>query len=226
MTIQLDEVVFDETNLRVRDMRTLEGGRMRRRVRLQGVLTDVVHRDAVEAMLDEGAAAAGEWAGWRALEIRPGRRLWVRPERFEREVGLDGQTGAFDLVVESRELTEEAVEPTTYSWDIADSHASLAIENDGTAPAPVALAYTPTEATTRPGFSIGARTLVYDGVVEAGQTLELDDHTGQVTLDGNNITPDCEGLPPRVGSGVREMVFTAEAGGSGTAEVIFHARWW
>jgi hypothetical protein len=75
---------------------------------------------------------------------------------------------------------------------------------------------------------VGDRVLTYDGTVAAGSTLVVDAAAGVALLDGVDVTPYTDGLPPLLSPGDNTLVYADESVSTPdvAVSVAFHARWW
>ena len=74
----------------------------------------------------------------------------------------------------------------------------------------------------------GRRGLVFDGVVRAGQTLQLDGARGAALLDGEDVTPYTLGEFPRITPGGTALTYKGDPVGphAATVTVAYRHRWW
>lgn len=225
MSIALNGVTLDAGRTVVREWYETVGGRDRRRIELQGSV-EAASRAAVTEKLDAILAAASAADYSAALSVRPGRVLHVRRIAFTREPAPDSPQAAFTLRLESEGPFEYAESVTEKAWPIADSGAVLVIEPDGNAPAPVAVKLVAESELVKPAIGDGERVMEYLGAVGVGAVIVFDGVEGNVTLNGEDVTPYSAGDFPRLEPGNTTLTFTAESGGMASGGITYRDRWW
>ena len=228
MAIALGEYVFDEKHTAAVEKYEEVGGHDARQVRLSGVIRGKATVAEIEATLDAILTASSEGAANTPLELREGRRLWVRRVAFAREVTAAARTGAFTLDLEAPLPFEEAIDESTETWAIAGSGDECVVTSSGNAKSPLRIELVASGTLVAPRFAMGARTIAYLGVVEDGCTLVFDAVSGRVTLDGVDVTAYGTGEFPMLAPGNNTLVYTDEPASSHTASVslAWRNRWW
>jgi len=201
------------------------GGKDARIIRIHGFLDreapDPDTPAPLEALL---AAASGEDPT--ALRLRPGRQLWVTRRRFTQ--AAHGRYAAFTLELEAAHQFEEATEPLAMPWDtIADGPVLMTL-NPGTAAAPIIIEMTALEDIAEPAFTDGTRTLHYEGLVLAGQTLRFDGEARKLLRGDDDLSPYTQGIFPEAAPGITAITFAhhASEGQAATINLQFRPRWW
>ncbi|MFP4173083.1 MAG: phage distal tail protein [Candidatus Hydrogenedentota bacterium] len=225
MSITLNGVTLDPGRTAVREWYETVGGRDRRRIEVQGSV-EAASRAKMTEKLDAILAAASAADYSAALSVRPGRVIRVRRIAFTREPAPDSPRAAFTLQLESEGPFEYSEAVTEHAWPIADSGAVLAIEPDGNAPAPVVVTLEAESELVRPAIGDGERAMEYQGAVGVGAVIAFDGVEGEVTLDGEDVTPYSAGEFPWLEPGGTTLTFTAESGGAAQGEAVYRNRWW
>jgi len=90
------------------------------------------------------------------------------------------------------------------------------------------IALTPSADATQPSIGVGERVLACDLLVPAGSTLLVDAAAGKVLLEGEDVTPYTQGLPPLFAPGPNTLVYADHSPAMPTVAVAcaFRARWW
>lgn len=228
MALSIGEVLLDSRATHVKERLEEVGGRDERRILVAGVVTGLSTREAIEARLDAivQAASVENWSA--ALSLRPGRRLWVRREGYSREVDSAGRTGAFELKLSARDPFEESIDEVAIAWNVDGVGAVRAFATNGNAPALPVFGIVAATDLALPGIDDGRRGLVFDGVVRAGQTLQLDGARGAALLDGEDVTPYTLGEFPRITPGGTALTYKGDPVGphAATVTVAYRHRWW
>lgn len=225
MSIALNGVTLDPGRTAVREWYETVGGRDRRRIELQGSV-EAATRAKMTEKLDAILAAASAADYSAALSVRPGRVIRVRRIAFTREPAPDSPQAAFDLRLESEDPFEYSDAATEQAWPIADSGAALVIAPAGNAPAPVVVTLEAESELVKPAIGDGERVMEYQGAVGVGGVIVFDGVEGEVTLNGEDVTPYSAGDFPRLEPGGTTLTFTAESGGAAHGEVVYRDRWW
>ena len=225
MSIALNGVTLDAGRTAVREWHETVGGRDRRRIELQGTV-EAASRAKMTETLDAILAAASAADYSAALSLRPGRIIRVRRIAFTREPAPDSPRAAFTLRLESEGPFEYAESVTEHAWPIAGSGAVLTIDPDGNAPAPVVVALEAESELVKPALGDGERVMQYQGAVGMGGVIVFDGVEGEVTLNGEDVTPYSAGDFPRLESGGTTLTFTAESGGTAQGQAAYRDRWW
>ena len=210
MAITLGEVTFDPRATHGREQLEEVGGRDERRIVLSGVVSGLSTREEIEARLDAivEAASADDWSA--ALQLRPGRRLWVRRDAYTREIDAGGRTGSFELKLGARDPFEESVDETTVAWAIDGDGATCALDTDGNAPARPVVTLVAAIDLACPALEDGERRIFYDGIVHAGSVLVLDSAEGRALLDDEDVTQYAFGAFPLVSPGGTTLVYRGD----------------
>jgi hypothetical protein len=227
MGITLGGYAFGESITAVREHLKERGGRDARVVLLKGVLEGLASLDAIEAELDAIAAAASDTEE-AVLTLRPGRVLVVRRTALARQVYRDALSATFELELEAADAFERAAEETEVAGVFTGGQLTLDIPASGNTPALPRIGLTPDSSAVRPSVGVGDRVLTYDGTVAAGSTLVVDAAAGVALLDGVDVTPYTDGLPPLLSPGDNTLVYADESVSTPdvAVSVAFHARWW
>ncbi len=228
MAITLGPVTFDDAHTTVREKLEEVGGRNERRVTVSGAIVGQSTVSAIEAQIDAILDAASVEDFSAELSLRSGRRLFVRRNKFSREVQTEALAGAFTLELEAKDTVEESTSITTVNWTVTASGQTQAASSAGTVYAKPKLSLVATGTIVDPTFSDGARILAYSGTVQDGETLVLDAATGSATLEGSDVTPYTTGVFPRISPEGVTLTYADDAGSSHTAQVTitFRNRWW
>ena len=225
MTITLGTLSLDRCeDIRVREQMEEVGGRDARCIELVGIIQRSTIPE-VEAALDALCAAASDSDYRTPLMLRPGRRLWVRRLRFTREVNHRARTGTFILGLEAQNPFEESVQEYWATWILDERGLSCRVESAGNAPAPLALLVNPVRDLGEPVFSDGVRSLRFNGVAAAGESLLIDGITGKITLNGADVTAWTSGDFPLVVPGVT-LLTCAVSQPEAFATISWRDRWW
>lgn len=228
MAVTLGTVSFDPDTTHVRETLEEVGGRDARRIELTGMIVGEASLMDVEAALDAilDSASAEDYSA--ELSLRAGRRLWVRRNAFTREVSPDGPAGSFTLKLEARDPFEEGTVAVEAVKVVSASGESIVLGVGGNVfTRPVVIIEAVGEL-VNPAVSDGTRTMLYEGVVAAGEVLQFDGEAGQVTLEGVDVTPFTTGLLPRIYPGTETLTYTDDASSthSATMRVQWRPRWW
>ncbi|HOJ33363.1 MAG TPA: hypothetical protein PKY35_05010 [Candidatus Hydrogenedentes bacterium] len=228
MVIKLNDYRFDPATIQIKDQIEEIGGRNRRRITLSGIIADKPTVEEVEQVLDAIYYAASHTTYDNELSLREGRRLWVRCCAGTRRVGMEIGFGAFELLLESRDLTEESIAIEQQIWAIASSGATFALSTIGSAPALPTIVLTAAASLVAPSFSDGERRIVFPGTVSPGATLCLDASQGKVILNTTDVTPYVVGKFPRIVSPETVWTYSDESSTNpvGEAVISYHHRWW
>lgn len=228
MAVTLGTVTFDPDTTHVREALEEVGGRDARRVDLTGMVVGEASVADVEAALDAiiDAASAEDYSA--QLSLRTGRRLWVRRDAFTREVSPEGPAGSFTLKLEAREPFEEGTVAVAAVKVVSASGESIVLGVGGNVYARPVVLVEAVGVLVNPAVSDGTRTIGYEGVVAAGETLRFDGEAGRVTLEGVDVTPFTAGLLPRIYPGTETLTYTDDASSthSATMRVQWRPRWW
>jgi hypothetical protein len=222
----LGAYTFDARATAVREAQAESGGRDAREIRLTGLLGGTA--EELETALDAIVAAAGDGDVETALSLRTGRRLVVRRVGFTREIARDERTATFVLDLEARDPYESSESVHSHAWEVTASGNTLNVASAGNVYARPVITLVASGDVVAPAFSVGERTLTYDGIVPDGESLVLNGETGRVWLLGEDVTPYTSGVFPRIGPGATILTYTDDALSSHTAEVTvdFRDRWW
>lgn len=228
MPITLGNITFDETHTTVRETYEEVGGRNERRIEISGLITGESTVADIVSALDEIIDAASVEDFSAALSLRTGRRLYVRRDRFTREVAPDRLVGSFMMRLLAKDPFEEAVDPTSEQWPITASGATKAVATGGNVFSKPVITLVASGALVNPSISDGSRTITYSGTVGDGLALVLDGPAGKAQLDGDDVTPYTSGLFPRIEPDGTTLTYTDDATSShtATATVAFRDRWW
>ena len=225
MSIALNGVTLDAGRTAVREWYETVGGRDRRRIELQGTV-EAASRAKMTETLDAILAAASAADYSAALSLRPGRVIHVRRVAFMREPAPDAPQAAFTLQLESEGPFEYAESVTETAWPIADGGAVLTIEPKGNAPALVVVTLEAESDLVKPAIGDGERVMEYLGVAGVGEVIVFDGVEGEVTLNGEDVTPYSAGDFPRLEPGGTALTFTAESGGTAQGQAAYRDQWW
>ena len=228
MPITLGTLELDPEHTSVREHLEEVGGRDERRFDVTGLITGESTVDAIEARLDAILDVASQDDYSAAFSLRPGRRFWVRREGFARTIARDSLVGSFTLTLAARDPFEVAVDPTVATWAISASGATTSLSTAGNLFSKPAVSLVAVGDLVNPSFSDGERTIAYTGTVGDAQTLVFDAPEGKVLLDGEDVTPYCSGLFPRIEPEGTTLTYEDDAAGSHTADVTvtYRDRWW
>lgn len=228
MSLLLGDYAFDPLCTTVTEKYEEAGGRDARHIRISGVLRGFHSVSALEAALDAVLAAVPAAEAETTLVLRPGRRLWVRRLAFSREIARNPVAGAFTLDLEAPDPFEESVEEHTHAWEIAAQGAALALDTAGNRATPLRITLSAVSDLIDLEISDGLRTLRYEGIVGASETLTIDGAAGKVLLSGEDIMPYTKGAFPHVAPGGTTLTFSDDDTGAhqATATVAFRDRWW
>ncbi|MBI5093497.1 MAG: hypothetical protein HZB26_13780 [Candidatus Hydrogenedentes bacterium] len=228
MPITLGSIVLDATHTSAAESYAEVGGRDARKITLSGLILGEPTAVEIEARLDAILDAASAEDYGVALSVRADRQLWVRRESFERAFRPDELIGSFTLVLEARDPFEYATTPSSHSWTISASGATLALTSAGNAHALPSITLVAAGTIINPAFGDGTRSIQFSGTVAAGQTLVFDAPSGRVTLDGVDVTPYTAGEFPQIAPEGANLCFTDDAVSSHLASVTvsYNDRWW
>ncbi len=228
MTILLGDHAFDPARTAVSEKHAEIGGRDARVIQIKGVIEDPSTPEAVEAALDAILASASDRADNTPLVLRPRRCLFVRRTGFIRDVRRDPPSGAFTLHLEARNPYEVALDETELAWEIAASGATVHVQTNGNAEAPLTIALTALTPLENIAITDDRRSIAYPGRVAAGETIVFDGGSARVVWEDTDVTPYAEGLFPCVAPHGATLTWTglAEASPCATAIIRFRDRWW
>ncbi len=228
MAITLGEVTFDEAHTTVKEEIAEVGGRDERIITVSGLVLDQRSPGALDAALDDIAAACSTVDYTAFLSVRAGRRFRVRRNEFKREVDRNALVGAFTLVVAAGDPREESVDETRVDWEPEASGAAREFMTQGNTDTGVTLTLTAAGDVATPAFSDGTRTITYDGIVPDAGELVIDGEARTATLNGEDVTPYTAGLFPRIAPGGTTLIYTANPSGGQAARiaVAYRDRWW
>ncbi len=228
--IRLGELEMDPAFTTVSERREWRDTACLRTARVNGLATGHADAQKREAWLDRvWAAAEGDGVSPVALSLRPGRVLWVRPVRLAREGHHRTPDGAFTLDFAAVDPREEAGTESMVPWPITTRDAETVLFSHGTAPAPLTIAFTAGDDILWPSFGDGTRTLRYQGMMAAGQTLTLDGAARKVLLDGLDVTAQCSGeFPGPLCAGEFTLRYRDDLDSSHTGHAVVRWRdlWW
>jgi hypothetical protein len=226
--VTLGNVTFDEKHTSVEERLDEVGGRDERAIEITGILIGASSVAAVNSELDAVLAASSARDFAAALSIRPGRRLWVRRERFVRDVSEEKLVGSFKLGLRAKDPFEESTSVTTAVWPVSSSDTTKTMNSAGNTFAKPIIMLVATGTVVDPTFSDGIRTMGYSGTVGDGSTLVFDAAAGTVTLNGADVTPYVMGEFPRVDPEGTTLTYSDHASSSHTASVVvaYRDRWW
>ena len=228
MAITLGPVTFDDAHTTVREKFEEVGGRNERRITVSGAIVGQSTVSAIEAQIDAILDAASVEDFSAELSLRSGRRLFVRRNKFSREVQNEALVGAFTLELEAKDTFEESTSITTVNWTVTASGQTQAASSVGTVHAKPKIALVATGTIVDPSFSDGTRTLAYSGTVQDSETLVFDAATASATPEGSDVTPYTSGSFPRISPEGVTLTYVDDAGSSHTAQitVTYRDRWW
>jgi hypothetical protein len=227
MPITLGPITLEETNTSARERHDEVGGRDARTITIDGLISGstVAQIEAgLDAILD--AASAEDYTA--ALSLRDGRRLWVRRNKYTRELDRENLAGAFTLELEARDPFEESVDETAVNWNITASGQTQPVTPSGNVFAKPRITLVASGDIINPAFSDGTRAITYMGTVADGEELVFDAATGTATLEGADVTPYTTGLFPNLEPEGTTITYTDDASSTHTATVTiaFRDRWW
>lgn len=227
MSITLGPITFDETNTSARERHDEVGGRDARTITIEGLVSGSTVAE-IEANLDAilDAASAEDYTA--ALSLRDDRRIWVRRNKYTREIDRESLAGAFTLELEARDPFEESVDETTINWNVTASGQTQPITPGGNVFAKPRIALVASGDVINPTFSDGTRTIAYMGTVADGETLVFDAVKGTVTREGADVAPYTTGLFPNLEPEGTAITYTDDVASSHTATVTiaYRDRWW
>ena len=228
MTITLGSLAFEEPHTTVLEKHEEVGGRNQRVITLSGVITGESTVTAIESKLDGILDEASVEDFSVELSLRPGRRLFVRRNKFERDVSRDSLVGTFTLELGAKSPFEESTSETAVNWPVTASGATKAATAGGTVYSIPTITLVASGSIVNPSFSDGTRTISYSGTVADGETLVFDAAARLALLDGADVTPYTAGLFPRILPEGTTLTYTDDAASSHTATVTisFRDRWW
>lgn len=228
MAITLGPVTFDDAHTTVREKLEEVGGRNERRITVSGAIVGLSTVAAIEAQIDAILDAASVEDFSAELGLRSGRRLFVRRNKFSREVQSEALVGAFTLELEAKDTFEESTSITTVNWTVTASGQTQAASSAGTVYAKPKISLVATGTIVDPSFSDGTRTIAYSGTVQDGEMLVFDAVTGSAMLEGSDVTPYTSGVYPRISPEGVTLTYVDDAGSSHTAQitVTYRDRWW
>ncbi len=228
MAVTLGSVTFDDNHTSIEEKLDEVGGRDEKEIEITGMIVGESTVAAVDAKLDDIVDASSAWDYSAVLSIRTGRRLWVRRERFAREVSEGKLVGSFKLGLRAKDPFEESTSVTTTPWAVTSSGATKAVSSSGNAFAKPVITLVATGDVVDPAFSDGTRTMAYSGTVGDGLTLVFDAMAGTAMVDGQDVMPYVTGEFPRVEPEGTTLTYTDDVSSSHTASVTvaFRDRWW
>ncbi|MEK7794075.1 MAG: hypothetical protein AAB353_06080 [Candidatus Hydrogenedentota bacterium] len=227
MAVTLEGVTFGELTT-IKEKYEEVGGRDERLVIVSGAIAGKSSVTQIEAALDAILDAASEADYSAELSLRPGRRLYVRRRKFQREISLGPLVGSFVLELEASDPFEVSSAETVVNWTIAASGATKAATSAGNVEARPVIAVTAVGSLVNPMISDGVNSILYEGVVENAKTLVIDSENTAVTLDGEDVTPYTQGEFPVIAPEGTTLTYTDGASSSHTANatITFRDRWW
>lgn len=227
MAVTLGSVTFGELTT-IKEKYEEVGGRDERSVIVSGAIAGKSSVAQIEAALDAILDAASEADYSAELSLRPGRRLYVRRRKFQREISLGPLVGSFVLELEARDPFEVSAAETVVNWTMAASGATKAVASAGNVEAQPAIALTAAGTLVNPAISDGVNSMLYEGVVEEGQIFVFDSEQKVVTLDGEDVTPYTQGEFPIVAPEGTTLTYTDDVSSSHAvnATITFRDRWW
>lgn len=228
MAITLGNVTFDELHTTVREKFEEVGGRDERRIVISGAVVGESTVADIETELDRILDAASVEDYGAELSLRTGRRLWVRRNKFSREVSGESLIGSYALELRAQEPFEEATVPVSAGWTVTASGATRGVTSSGNVFSWPAITLVATGAVVNPSFSDGERTIAYSGIVGDGETVVFDGVAGVVTLEGVDVTAYSSGVFPRVSPEGTTLSYVDDATSTHTADVTvaYSDRWW
>lgn len=226
MAITVGSYTFDERHTTVKESYERVGGKETRRIEITGICRGEADRDALDGVLDDLMAAASESGVY--VSLRAGRRILSQRESLERTLNEKHLVGQFVLVLRADTPYEESEAVVDTSWNISVSGEELAVSQLGNAPTFPVIALTTAGTVVSPRFSDGSRTILYDGVLEAGSLLILDGESGIVSVNGVDVTPYTIGDFPQVNPEGATLIYADEPISSHLLEgnVSVRSRWW
>ena len=227
MAVSVGGHVFDSTTTVVQEAYEIVGGSQTRAIHITGLVRGAGNLAALIETLDTIAKAASENVPT-AVSIRTGRRLFVRREKFSREVNARALVGSFILDLRADDAWEESESLKDTAWNITLSGATRNVTNDGNADALPVVSLTAESVLHTPALGDGVRTLTYEGTVPNGATLVIDSALRRVLLDGADVTPYTSGDFPVLEPGVTTLEYTDDPSSTHlvSAVVSFRDRWW
>lgn len=228
MAVTLGPVTFDEAHTTVSEKLDEVGGRNEREVTISGMIVGQNTVAAIESQIDAILDAASVEDFSAELNLRSGRRLFVRRKTFKREVQGAALVGAFTVELEAKDTFEESTALTTVNWIVTASGQTKAAASAGTVYAKPKFSLVATGTIVDPAISDGTRTLAYSGTVQDGETLELDMAASTATLEGVDVLPYTSGRFPRISPEGTTLTYTDGAASTHTAQitVTYRDRWW
>lgn len=228
MAITLGSVLFDETHTTVKERHEEVGGRDERKIEISGLIVGESSLDDVTARLDGILGAASDEDYTAALSLRTGRRLYVRREKFAREISVGALVGSFELLLAAKDPFEISEAERSEVWTVSASGATRTMTVTGNVYSHVNIAVTAVGNLVNPAFSDGIREIAYSGVVAAGSVLEFDGEAGRVRINGDDVTPYSTGEFPRIAPEGTTFTYTDDATSSHAASVVvtLRDRWW
>jgi hypothetical protein len=222
----LGAYAFDEWEVAVRERHEFRDGRLRRVIALRGASDLFASAEDAERALDHAAGAVLSELPAR-LRLRPGRSIPVYFRAWQRERHHAATAGAFTLEVEALADWEEADAPTEQTLSVAGMGMAGMLTPEGSLRVPLTLRFTASGAVVIPGFGDGQRQLVFNGMVEDGETLTLDGEQRKTWLGGLDVSDQVQGDYLFIGPGATEISFQAEPDGacSGSLVCLWKNRW-
>ncbi|GMW01796.1 MAG: hypothetical protein AMXMBFR84_29330 [Candidatus Hydrogenedentota bacterium] len=228
MAITLGNVTFDHAHTAALESHDEVGGRDGRRIRISGLILGQPSLTAIHEQLDAilDAASADEYNA--ALSLRPGRRMWVRREEFERAVANDALVGSFQLVLEAKDPHEESVAEIALNWTIDASGDTLSVTAMGNVFSEPRITLTAVGDLVNPALSDGTRQIAYSGTALAGSVLVFDGPAKSVRLNGDDVTPYATGEFPTIAPEGTVLTFFDDTASAHQAQAVvaFRDRWW
>lgn len=228
MSITLDSFTFDDAHTSAREDYEEVGGRNVRSILLTGAIVGESTVGDIEDKIDEllDTASTEDYAA--VLSLRPGRRLFVRRNKFTREVAADSLVGSYKLELEAKDPFEESVAQSSLNWNVTASGQTQVVSVVGNVYARPIITLVASGAVINPTLSDGTQSIAYSGTVNDGETLVFNATTQTLALDGVDVTPYAAGVFNRLEPAGTTLTYTDDAASSHTATItIAHRdRWW
>ena len=227
MAISIGSYVLDDRTTTVRETYEAVGGKETRLIQITGLLRGVADQGMLVAALD-GLLEAASAVSPVYVSLRQGRRLLARREEFSREVHGRHLTGQFALALRADGPGEESDVEHVLPWSIAASGSTVSVTNGGTASTLPVIALEMLGDNYGVQLSDGVRALTYDGLIKAGAMLVVDGPSGQVLLDGVDVTPYTTGDFLQLVPGETVLTYSDDPASSHLIDgtVAFRDRWW
>ena len=228
MAVTLGSVTFDEAHTTVREELDEVGGRNERAVTISGMIVGQNTVAAIETEIDAILDVASVEDFSAELNLRTGRRLFVRRKSFKREVQGAALVGAFTIELEAQDPFEDSTVLTTVNWTVTASGQTQAASSAGTVYATPRIALVASGTIVDPALSDGTRTLSFSGTVQDGEALVLEASDSTATLEGVDVLPYTSGRFPRISPEGTTLTYTDNAASTHTAQVTitYRDRWW